>query len=91
MIFHRARIKNKDFALRISINNCALKEVENFKYLGIILDNKILWVEHITYVKNKISKGIGIMYQARKYLNRNGLIRLYNSYIYIYIYIYILI
>ena len=74
MIFHRARIKNKDFSLGISINNCALKEVENCKYLGIILDTRISWVEHITYVKNKISKGIGIMYQARKYLNRNGLI-----------------
>ena len=67
MIFHRVKItiKNKDFALGISINNCALKEVENCKYLGIILDNKISWVEHITYVENKISKGIGIMYQAR--------------------------
>ena len=64
MIFHSARIKNTDFALRISINNCALKEVENCKYLGIILDSKISWVEHITYVKNTISKGIGIMYQA---------------------------
>ena len=39
----------------------------------------------ITYVKNKISKGIGIMYQARKYINRNGLISLYNSYIYPYL------
>ena len=85
MIFHRARINNKYFALRISINNCALKEVENCKYLGIILDNKISWVEHITYVKNKIPKGIGIMYQARKYLNRNGLISLYNLFIYPYL------
>ena len=83
MIFHRARIKNKDFALQISINNCALKEVENCKYLGIILDNKISWV--ITHVKNKISKGIGIIYQDRKYMNRNGLISLYHSYIYPYL------
>ena len=84
MIFHRARIKNKDFGLGISINNCALK-VENCKYLGIILDTRISWVEDITFVKNKISKGIGIMYQAKKYLNRNGLISLYNSYIYPYL------
>ena len=85
MIFHRARIKNKDFSLGISINNCALKEVDNCKYLGIILDTRISWVEYITYVKNTISKGIGIMHQARKYLNRNGLICLYNSYIYPYL------
>ena len=28
------------------------------------------WVQHITYVKTKVSKGIGIMYQARKYLDK---------------------
>ena len=55
MIFHRARIKNTDFALGISINNCALKQVEKCKYLGIILDIRISWVEHITYIKNIIS------------------------------------
>ena len=56
MIFHKARIKYKDCALGISLNNCALKEVENCKYLGIILDHKISWIEHITYVKNKSQK-----------------------------------
>ena len=60
-------------------------ELRNCKYLVIILDNKISWVEHITYVKNKISKGTGIIYQGRKYLNRNCLISLYNSYIYPYL------
>ena len=29
------------------------------------------WISHITYVKNKISKGIGIMYKARRYLNKS--------------------
>ena len=85
MISHRARIKNNDFAFRISINNCALKEGENFKYIGIMQDNKISCVEHNTYVKNKISQCIGIMYQVGKYQNRNGLISLYNSYIYPYL------
>ena len=37
------------------------------KYLGVILDSKMSWVQHITHVKSKASKGIGIMYQARKY------------------------
>ena len=33
------------------------------------------------YVKSKVSKGIGIMYQARKYLDKNSLVNLYNNYI----------
>ena len=43
------------------------------------------WVQHITYVKSKVSKGIGIMYQARKYLDKNSLVNLYNTYIYPYL------
>ena len=51
----------------------------------MIIDNKITWIPHITYVKNKVSKGICIMYKARKYLKRNTLINLNHSYIYPYL------
>ena len=53
MIFHRARIKNKDFALGISINNCALKEVENGKYIGIILEYHVLNTLHMLRIKSQ--------------------------------------
>ena len=46
---------------------------------------KMSWVQHLTYVKSKVSKGIGIMYQARKYLDKNSLVNLYNIYIYPYL------
>ena len=52
------------------LDNCQLTGTECCKYLGVILDSKIAWVQHITYVKSKVFKGIGIMYQARKYLDR---------------------
>ena len=68
----------------ISMNNSELEQVKYCKYLGVILDCKISWVQHIAYVKSKISKGVGKMYQARKYLDRNSLVYLYNSYIYPY-------
>ena len=53
-------------------------------YLGVIVDHKLNWIDHITYVKNKISKGIGIMYKARRYLNKVSLKNLYYAYIYPY-------
>ena len=55
------------------------------KYLGVIIDNKITWIPHITYVKNKVSKCIGIMFKARNDLKRDTLINLYHSYIYPYL------
>ena len=38
-----------------------------------------------TYVKNKVSRGIGILFKAKNYLNRNVLINLYHSYINLYL------
>ena len=71
------------------MDNYTLSKTQNLKYLGVILDHKVPWIQHISYVKNKISKGIGIMYKARRYLGSKSLVNLYHSYIYIYIYKYI--
>ena len=37
-------------------------------------------------VKDKVSKGNGIMFKAKTYLDRRSLINLYNAYIYPYLY-----
>ena len=67
------------------MDNYTLSKTQNLKYLGVILDHKVSWIQHISYVKNKISKGIGIMYKARRYLGSKSLVNLYNSYIYPYL------
>ena len=85
MIFHRARIKLPDTDYPIIINNSSLSNIKNHKYLGVILDSKMSWIQHIAYVKNKVAKGIGIMFKARTYLDRRSLINLYNAYIYPYL------
>ena len=70
MIFHRARLKNTDHRnMDVIMDHSTLTKVVSLKYLGVIVDHKLNWIDHITYVKNKISKGIGIMYKARRYLN----------------------
>ena len=71
MIFHRARLKFADgMNVKVIMDNITLTKVSSIKYLGVIVDHKLNWIDHITYVKNKISKGIGIMYKARRYLNK---------------------
>ena len=85
MIFHRARIKLPDTDYPIIMNNSSLSNIKNHKYLGVILDSKMSWIQHIAYVKNKVAKWIGIMFKARTYLDRRSLINLYNAYIYPYL------
>ena len=71
MIFHRSRIKcNNDSTRDIIMDNSILRKPSSLKYLGEIVDQKLNWIEHISYVKNKISKGIGIMYKARRHLDK---------------------
>ena len=83
MIFHRSRIKY-DSKHCIKMDDCSLNKVNSAKYLGVIIDHKLNWIDHIAYIKNKISKGIGIMYRARNFLNKSSLIGLCYSYIYPY-------
>ena len=62
-----------------------IKESPHIKYLGVILDNKLNWIEHIGYVKNKVAKGIGIICKARKFLTKKVLLTLYNTFIFPYL------
>ena len=56
MVFHRARrkIDHED----IILSNNILQQVHYTKFLGIIIDDKLKWANHISYIKNKIAKGL---------------------------------
>ena len=68
MIFHNkkdsANLKRiKKF--RLNINKRYIKQVSEFKYLGIILDNKLKWQNHIDYLCIKLSKAAGMIYKLK--------------------------
>ena len=78
MVFHRSRRKiNKGDILR---DTTIISQVTFTKFLGVILDDKLKWTHHISYIKNKISKGIGIILKARKVLKKKVLLQLYYSF-----------
>ena len=69
----------------IEINRQPITCVTKTKFLGVIIDNKLTWKEHISYISGKVAKGIGIISKVRKYLNKNTLLDLYYSFIYPYL------
>ena len=85
MIFHRARLKKTDTNIPIILNNTNLEQVTFTKFFGVIIDDKLTFERHIVYTKNKISKGLGIIIKARKYLNRESLLKLYNCFVFPYL------
>ena len=54
-------------------------------FLCVFLDENLSWKTHIKYTENKISKNIGILFNARPFLNKKSLLSLYYSYIHSYI------
>ena len=83
MIFHRSRI-TPNVINKVVIDNHELTQVNSAKYLGVIIDHKLNWIEHISYVKSKMSKSIGLKYKARQFLTKKALLMLYNAYIFPY-------
>ena len=85
IIFHRARIKLTSHTSDLYMGGSIITATDKLKYLEVSIDDKITWIPHITYVKNNVSKGIGIMFKDINYLKRNALVNLYHSFIYPYL------
>ena len=83
MVFHR--VERKIDVNNPSLNNYALKRVNYFKFLGVIIDDGSKWTNHISYIKNKIAKRFGIILRARRFFNRKTLLNLYHSFIFPYL------
>ena len=78
LLVHRARIRGNNSVVKI--NDSVLNRVNNMKYLGVIIDHKLKWCDHISYAKNKVSRGLGIIFKARLVLDQKCLLTLYNSF-----------
>jgi hypothetical protein len=76
--------KHYNRALDLKIENSHIVQVKKAKFLGVIIDEKLKWKDHILYISNKISKAIGIIIKARV-LGKKSMLTLYYSLIYPYI------
>ena len=54
----------------IYIDGIEIDTVNHTQFLGVIIDNKINWSDHIKYTCNKISKSIGIIKKVKNKLNK---------------------
>ena len=62
-----------------------IMEVTETKFLGVIIDYKLNWSPHITYISKKVAKGAGIILKARKLFDQETLLTLYHTFVYPYL------
>ena len=80
MVFTNKKIRLND--LNILIDGTRIEEVKKTKLLGVIIDNKLSWKDRVAHVVGKVSRGLGMIIKARNYLNKQGLLTLYYSFVY---------
>src|ERR1043165_3872370 len=48
------------------INNKIIDRVPAVKFLSVYVDEKLSWKDHVSYIKAKVAKGLGIMTRVQK-------------------------
>ena len=65
--------------------NTSIQCAKSTQFLGVIIDDKLRWNDHIICVNNKISKYLGILYKIRRSLDNTTLANMYYSLIFPYL------
>ena len=63
----------------IMINGKAIKEVQKVKFLGVIINNKLAWTEHISHLQNKLKIATGVIKRIKPYIPEKTLKTIYHS------------
>ena len=79
VIFSRER--NKANHPNLVFNNICVKRESSQKHLGLILDEKLSFKEHLDVIIEKASKGVNVLRKLRLHLPRSSLITIYKSFI----------
>ena len=83
MIFNQKTNTNNSF---LKINNFELEMVNVFKLLGILVDNRLNFNNHIDHLTKKISRNLGVINRIKFYVTISTLFSLYYSLFFSYIY-----
>lgn len=83
MVFRnkKADYQNNIQQFRIWYNGSLIERQTSQKYLGLIIDDKLNWIEHVDKVKREILPYLFVIRRTVKYVDQRVLWMVYNSYI----------
>ena len=78
MIFH-TRFNAPPENFQITLNNVELERVYHTKFLGVMIQENLMWNTHIHYICNKVSKATALLAKLKHHLPKYALKLIYNS------------
>ena len=79
MLFKHPKIPTVNFSFNLEINGEKIKQLKEFNFLGIMLDEHLSWKPHIKKVRSKVCQTIGVIKKVRNILPLSALKCLYNA------------
>ena len=76
-----SRKNNKPYHPDLVFNQVNIQRTQSQKHLGLILDEKLDFKEHVKVLMDKASKGISIIRKLRYLIPRHSLVTIYKSFI----------
>ena len=78
MIFTNNKLfREHDYNLTIS--NTDIKRTNQSKFLGVIINEKLNWNNHVAAIRQKMSRHIGVMYKLKSILPESARLTIYHS------------
>ena len=69
----------EDTQINIQLDGANIERVQEIKFLGTIIDEKISWKPHVKYIHSKLSKSTAVMNKAKYFLDHISLKILYHA------------
>ena len=80
MLIHSCR-RRSVAPLDVQLNGTPIQQVQNYKYLGVVINDTLSWSNHIDLVRRKAAKGIGLLRRLSWFLPRQALCTMYSAYV----------
>ena len=79
MVFTNRRLDlNK---IDVNIAGVKIARVTEARFLGVIMDEKMTWSKHISAIKTKMARYMGIMYRIKRHLPLETRLQLFHSFV----------
>ena len=75
----RTRYSYSNFMPALWINGQKIPQVHSTKFLGIIIDDRLSWEDHVSHLENKLKSSLALIKRIIQYVPKSQYMNIYNS------------